>query len=611
LSIDLSHHEILASLLRFVDGMVHPSAAEDPLRATRHRTFIATNLLGGVLALALLPLYIALWGKTDVYVVVAFALVALQTPIALFLSRTGRFETAHKLLAICLSLLIGWTAAISGGVSSVMLFWLLLVPAEAALSGSRRVVAFAAAATIGALAAVFALDAMSLVPAEHAFVLSDTTLQAIIIIGGVIYGTLIALRSEILHRRAEKLALSQEVRYRLLAENMSDIVSLHTPNGDAVFVSPAVRRVLGVDPVQAQGDGLFKLVHVADRPFFMKTMSDVLAANEPASMEFRARRANGDGGAGSYIWLEMRCAPLDRQDPVTGMAEIVATTRDITARRNQEDELRAAREAAEMASKAKTRFLASISHELRTPLNAIIGFSEILSQPEVMGAFDADQQVQYARLIHESGHHLLQVVSDILDVSKIESGNFTIVPEPFDIAAVIDKCRQMVGPQAEQKGISLTMEIGDNVPELVADRRACKQVLLNLLSNAVKFSDQGGTVTVGVRREGTRIALYVTDNGIGIAKEDIPKLGSPFFQADSGYDRRSEGTGLGLSVVQGLVALHGGSFDIQSKLGKGTTVTVHLPINCEAAAEPIDALRKDDKPVGAIVLSETAERKTA
>jgi cell cycle sensor histidine kinase DivJ len=212
-------------------------------------------------------------------------------------------------------------------------------------------------------------------------------------------------------------------------------------------------------------------------------------------------------------------------------------------------------------------------------LNAIIGFSEVLSS-DTQAAGDAERRKEYVRIIKESGEHLLQVVNTLLDVSKIKAGTFDVLPEPFEAAAFTHGCCDLMGLKAERAGILLARDIATDLPELVADRRACKQILINLLSNAIKFTPRGGHITVAARRDGDRILFVVSDTGAGIDEKDLPKLGSPFFQARSSYDRRHEGTGLGLSVVRGLVGLHRGSLTIESAPEEGTIVTVELPIDC-------------------------------
>jgi cell cycle sensor histidine kinase DivJ len=218
-----------------------------------------------------------------------------------------------------------------------------------------------------------------------------------------------------------------------------------------------------------------------------------------------------------------------------------------------------------------------MSHELRTPLNAVIGFSEILNR-ELFGTLGEQRYRDYARLIHESGEHLLNVVNDILDMSKIEAGKFKIVKEPFDIASLINSCSEVMRHAAEKKQIALITEVSPNLPELHADKRACKQMLLNVISNAIKFTDAGGWVRISARVGKDIVELVVSDNGIGIAEYDLPKLGNPFVQADNSYDRSYDGAGLGLSVVKGLARLHGGRLEIASRLGQGTTATIVLPL---------------------------------
>jgi len=236
----------------------------------------------------------------------------------------------------------------------------------------------------------------------------------------------------------------------------------------------------------------------------------------------------------------------------------------------------------------KSNFLATMSHELRTPLNAIIGFSDMLSNDSL--ALAPAREREYAKLINESGKHLLSVVNGILDMSKMESGNFEITPEPFAPAQAIKSCCDLLALKSQEAGVELKMRIAADLPELVADRRAVNQILINLISNAIKFTPRGGSVRVSAVCDGSKLAVTVEDTGVGIGETDLPHLGKAFFQARASYDRRHDGTGLGLSIVKGLVRLHGGDLDIRSRLGDGTQVTVRLPIDCEGirpAVEPI------------------------
>jgi cell cycle sensor histidine kinase DivJ len=200
-------------------------------------------------------------------------------------------------------------------------------------------------------------------------------------------------------------------------------------------------------------------------------------------------------------------------------------------------------------------------------------------------ALDAAKRLDYARLIHDSGNHLLSVVNLVLDMSKIESGNFILTPEPFALAPVVRNCCDLLTLKASDAGLDVVLRLPADLPELNADKRALKQILLNLLSNAVKFTDRGGRITISARGEGTFVFLTVADTGIGIAKDDLARLGDPFFQARAAYDRPYDGTGLGLSIVKGLVNLHGGTMTIESEVGVGTAVTIRLPVDCERRDE--------------------------
>jgi len=377
-------------------------------------------------------------------------------------------------------------------------------------------------------------------------------------------------------------SLAEEGRYRLLARNMSDVISRHRRNGAVQFISPAAEAMLGTPVTRLIGHGLFDRVHVADRPAYLTALSDAARGGEARSVEFRLRRDVPRGGErghhrADFIWVEMRCRPLQPRSPAGSEAEVVAVMRDVTDRKIQEQALDLARNAAEQADAAKTRFLATMSHELRTPLNAIIGFSEMIVQEDAL-MLDAARRKEYAQLINDSGQHLLSVVNGILDMSKMESGNFEISPEPFAPRAALISCCSLLALKAAENGIDLVTRIPEDLPAMTGDPRAFRQVALNLMSNAIKFTERGGQVTVTVGIDGSRLVLRVTDTGVGIAADDLKRIGDPFFQAGKTYQRRHEGTGLGLSIVKSLVGLHGGELAVRSKIDEGTTVTVSLPL---------------------------------
>ncbi len=231
---------------------------------------------------------------------------------------------------------------------------------------------------------------------------------------------------------------------------------------------------------------------------------------------------------------------------------------------------------AEDANQAKSKFLANMSHELRTPLNAIIGFSEIM-ESAMFGPLGAEKYGEYSRDIRESGQYLLDVINDILDMSKIEAGGIRLAPENMELDPVLADCLRVVWGRAMEKGLHLRSYVAPGI-HLKADRRALKQIALNLLSNAVKFTPDGGSVTVRGRVRGGMVTLAIEDNGIGIPKDALHKLGRPFEQVESQLTKRHQGSGLGLAIAKSLTEMHGGAMRIHSKLGEGTTVVLRMPL---------------------------------
>ncbi|MCK1361589.1 ATP-binding protein [Bradyrhizobium sp. 199] len=575
---------VLSIIRDCLDALLHPSARYDALMRARHRAFMAPRLLGSLAAFAAFPVYLAMRGAPSAIEVAAFAWLIAPILLSWFLSRTGRYEGAHVLSSLALAGLIMAVAGTTGGIGSFAAVWLVVVPLEAALSASRRVTAFASLLALSCAGILILLSQLGWLPSADTSVAERGVLMACGVASATLYAAGLAFGAESLARTGVALLSREEERYRLLARNMSDVISRHQRNGAVQFISPAAEAMLGMPVAQLLGHGLFDRVHVADRPAYLTALSDA-ARGDVRSVEFRLRREpdGSERGQIDFLWVEMRCRPFGHdmgQNPhsdVTREAEVVAVMRDVTGHKLSEQALDQARSAAEAADAAKTRFLATMSHELRTPLNAIIGFSEMMTQEQTL-MLGAAQRKEYAQLINDSGQHLLSLVNGILDMSKMESGHFEIASEPFAPRASLMHCCNLLALKARENGIDLVTDAPQDLPVMTGDPRAFKQIVLNLVANAIKFTERGGQVSVSAAVTGSQLTLRVSDTGVGIAPDDLKRIGAPFFQAGKTYQRRHEGTGLGLSIVKSLVALHLGELTVQSKLGEGTAVTVKLPL---------------------------------
>jgi len=276
---------------------------------------------------------------------------------------------------------------------------------------------------------------------------------------------------------------------------------------------------------------------------------------------------------GSHYPVEVRLQLMDAESPPVFAAIIM----DVTSRRETVARLKQAKTEAELANRSKSEFLANMSHELRTPLNAIIGFSELM-QNEPFGPLGNEQYTIYAKDICDSGTHLLSLINDILDLSKIEAGKLELSEEQVDVARAVGICRRIVDVRAQEAGLVLHTRLSQDLPYIRVDERAFKQIVLNLLSNAVKFTPPGGRVSVDARvDDGGRFVIEVSDNGIGIAAEDISKAMMPFGQVENLLTREQQGTGLGLPLVNSLVEQQDGTMNIDSEPNRGTTVTIVFP----------------------------------
>ena len=566
------------SIEKQIASLVHPSVLPRQAERLRHETFILRRLASSVTVMCLAPLFLAIYGAPVVWHALVFVWCIVPIGAVLLLSRSGDLLLAQT---ICIVSFIGaaTTIAAGGGPWEAALVWLVLAPFEGVLSQNFRLVLVA-----GALSA---LAALGLTFADHSGLIHTGFAAGhapLLVLPAIIYATLAAHGLVTFQIGREKSAQLRADHYRAVYDTLEDLVVHQDRNGVAEFISPNCLEFCGLPAADLMGRGLFDHIHVADRPAFLKAISDAAATPHVVTATLRLRAMETRGKAGQetmFRWIELRARrfAIDSENVEARPDRVVSIFRDITQIKQREQDYETTRAAAEEASVWKDKFLANVSHELRTPLNAIIGFSEILANQE-LSPQDAAKQREYAAIIQKSGQHLLSVVNSILDMSKIQSGAFDLRPEPFALPPLIDLSCDMVKLKATEGGVELVRAYPEKIDEIVGDKRAYKQVLLNLLSNAIKFTPRGGRVTVKLRPDGNHIVISVADTGIGIAPNDLANLGSPFFQAGASYDRPYEGTGLGLSVVRGLVGLHGGTIAIESELNHGTCISVRLPLDC-------------------------------
>jgi PAS domain S-box-containing protein len=430
-------------------------------------------------------------------------------------------------------------------------------------------------------------------------------------------------------KRIEQGLRDSEERYRSMIAALDEGIILVDAQGRLFASNASAERILGLHAIQMIGrpstepfpgaiDEEGRRVPGADLPFLV-----TLRTGEPRQNEIVGiTRADG-----TRVWISMNSQPLIHFGEGIPHAAMASFT-DITARKGAEEsllaahadlesrvekrtsqlmdanqqlqleivereraqrELHDAKDAADTANQAKSGFLANMSHELRTPLNAVIGFSELLEQ-EIFGGLN-DKQRGYVGNVLVSGRHLLQLVNDVLDISKVEAGRMDLAYELTPIGSIVDVVRSVIQAVAAKKGINLEVSVAQGLPDVSIDPGRIKQVLYNLISNAIKFTPRGGIVRLSAFTDGQHLVVTVSDTGVGIARDDLPRLFREFEQLPQPGGTRPEGTGLGLALTKRLVELHGGRVEVASELGKGSTFSVHLPLRAheEASARAPDA----------------------
>ncbi len=469
---------------------------------------------------------------------------------------------AGAALAILAWALAGAAACLlTGGTAGPLAAWCLAPLAAGAAFGRPKLLALGAASGVAA-AAVAALGvAFVVLPRPPEGLSNWLSLLALGTIGMSLAASLVALQGKV--RGDDARAREAELELREALDHQPQLLMALYPGG----------RIL-----EAFGEAPAGL-ETRDLPD--RHLGDLVSAEDRAEVEDALTRAAGQGSAEvSFVpahdargWCVLT---VRRMSPT----RLVGALRDARAQRAREAVLEEARSQAEQQNAGKSRFLANMSHELRTPLNAIMGFSDIMRQ-RLFGPM-SDRYAEYAELIHESGSHLLELINDVLDMSKIEAERFELARETFDARDAIAAVLRLMRGQAERAGISLRAELSAESLEAEADRRAIKQIAFNLVSNALKFTPKGGSVMVTARPAGEMLEIIVSDTGVGISPQDLVRIGRPFEQAGDA-DHRQAGSGLGLSLVRAFARLHGGEMTIESVLGEGTTVAVRMPVLMAAA----------------------------
>ena len=536
--------------------MTPPSQGPEGLRSGAvvwHFGWVAAMLLG-LLGLFFLP--------ASTFVIAAIvAMVMPGLSVVLLLARDD--QTMRRIVVGVWGLFALAAVALTGGIAGPLAVWVAMPLVAAVALNQRALISLGAtfACGITLLAAIESVFQPVHIPDDQeGFWLSLIAVATTI--GGLSVALLPALHQRVMRASDAEDAWSR--LHRMLAEQPQLIVSLDETGRVIAAYGEAPS---GLDLNALMQTGIYATTYAPDRPAVRQALETALTQGR-AEVGFMPHAA-----IDHYLHLTLRRAGDDR---------LYGSLSDATLGHVREAALEAARAEAEQANQGKSQFLAGMSHELRTPLNAVIGFSDIMRQ-QMFGPL-SPKYAEYAQLIWESGQHVLDMINDVLDMSKIEAQKYQLSLESFDIREPVSQALRLMRGTAHDKAIDIAAHLPPSAVTVTADKRAIKQICLNLLSNAIKFTPKGGRISLALTQAAETVDITITDTGIGIAPDDLSRIGQPYEQSGTA-EQKAMGTGLGLSLVKAFAHLHGGTMALSSQLGEGTTVRVSLPVVAHQEAE--------------------------
>lgn len=582
-----------------LDGFLHPSIGEDIWQRPRHKAFLAGCLASGTVALAILPLHLALMGPTSLPMALLLAFMLGQLPLALYLSQTGNLERAHAISAALFATFLTGMCLMTGGLSSFALIWLAVVPMEAALSGSRRVILATAILCAGIL---IGLSLIPDLPRATAFEMPAALLLSAI--AACIYMSILSLRIALDFRRAHKLGSDRQRRWQELGDYTRDIACHCRADGSVVVLGGPVEKLLGLAARYAQGDWLLNRLQVADRPLYLASLAAVRNQSVSKTIDVRVRKGSaqpGEKGIAEHIWMSLELRPAEK-DPdglgvdTTASEDLILILKDIHEQKMQGEALADARTRVENERIAGNRAFARASQEMVAPLENIVDLADLLRLP-LPGHDTRDRQKEYAELIHRAGTQLRQVLNTMHETSQIAITPADLSIEAVDLRACLGQSIAMMTPVANQAGVNLKMDTDPGVGLVPADRRACMQILVDVLACVITSTPGGGHVDVVLERDAEGVLIEVVGSGPGNAPERFQTRDVSLASANMADDALSNSDSC-LLIARGLAELQGGELSLKERPDSATSARLRVPFEVKpvSVSEVILPGRMFDRP---------------